>query len=127
MSTRSTVRFYSEFKQDEPILSVYQQFDGYIDGVGHSLANWLKKKTVINGISNQTMKDGFANGMGCLAAQYVAENKDCIGSFYTTTADNTQEYNYKVRLIDKQLIIEVDNIFKGTPDELLNFKESEEE
>jgi hypothetical protein len=123
MSTRSTVRFYSEFKQDEPVLSVYQQCDGYIGGVGCELAKWLKTKTVINGISFQTMEGGYANGMGCLAAQYVAENKSCIGSFYTTTSDNKQEYNYEVRLIDGKFEITVDDRFKGTPQELLDFKE----
>jgi hypothetical protein len=49
-----------------------------------------------------------------------------IGSFYVTTADDEQEYNYKVRLIDKNFVIEVDD-FKGTPDELLNYKEQEAE
>jgi hypothetical protein len=123
MSTRSTVKFYNGV-QEQPILSVYQQFDGYISGVGHELANWLKKKKVINGISGQTMEGGFANGMGCLAAQFVAEHKTSIGSLYITTPDNEQDYNYNVRLIDGSFMIEVDD-FKGTPDELLNYKLNE--
>lgn len=126
MGTRSTVKFYSEFKQDEPILSVYQQYDGYIDGVGHDLANFLKGKTVINGISNQTMKQGYANGMGCLAAQYVAEKKTKIGGFYLTNSDDLQAYNYEVRLVGDKLIIKVDD-FEGTPDELLTYKPNEDE
>lgn len=121
MGTRSTVKFYNEFKKEEPILSVYQQFDGYIDGVGHDLANFLKDKKIINGISNQTMEEGFANGMGCLAAQYVAKQKTEIGGFYLTTKDDEQEYNYEVRFIDGKLIIKVDD-FEGTPEELLNYK-----
>ena len=126
MGTRSTVKFYNEFKKEEPILSVYQQFNGYIDGVGHDLANFLKGKTIINGISNQTMEDGFANGMGCLAAQYVAEKKTKIGGFYLTTKDDEQEYNYEVRFNDGKLIIKVDD-FEGTPDELLNYKPNNED
>jgi hypothetical protein len=126
MGTGSTVKFYNEFKKEDPILSVYQQYDGYIDGVGHDLANFLKDKKVINGISNQTMKEGFANGMGCLAAQYVAEKKTEIGGFYLTTKDDEQEYNYEVRFIDGKLIIKVDD-FEGTPDELLNYKPSDED
>jgi len=126
MGTRSTVKFYNEFEKEEPILSVYQQFDGYIDGVGHDLANFLKGKTIINGIGKQTMKDGFANGMGCLAAQYVAEKKTKIGGFYLTTKDNEQEYNYEVRFIDNKLIIKVDD-FEGTPDELLSYKPNDED
>jgi hypothetical protein len=120
MSTRSTVKFYNKNKC---ILSVYQQFDGYVEGVGHSLANWLYKKTIIDGINDQKLKDGFANGMGCLAAQYVAENKLSIGKFYLTTSNDIQEYNYKVRFINNQFIIEINDFFKGTPKELLNFKE----
>lgn len=123
MGTRSTVRFFSEFDQTKPILSVYQQYDGYIvDGVGHELANWLKGKKMINGINRQTMEEGFANGMGCLAAQYVAAHKVKIGGFYLATDDNMQEYNYEVRLIDGQFVIKVDE-FEGTPDELLAYKE----
>ena len=117
MGTRSTVKFYDE--QDQPVLSVYQQYDGYISGVGHELAEFLKGKNVVNGFnSTQTMETGYANGIGCLAAQYVAAHKTKIGGFYLTTADNEQEYNYKVRLIDGKLLIEVDD-FKGTPEELL--------
>ena len=71
------------------------------------------------------MKQGFANGVGCLAAQYVAENKKSIGGFYATTASDSQEYNYEVRFTDNGFIIKVDNIFEGTPEELLNFNEDE--
>jgi len=125
MGTRSTVKFYSEY-HDEPVLCVYQQFDGYIGGVGHDLANFLKDKTVINGIGmRQTMGGGYANGMGCLAAQYVAANKTEIGGFYLTTKDDEQEYNYEVRLVDGLLIIKVDK-FEGTPYELLNYEEPDE-
>jgi len=120
MGTRSTVKFYSEFDSEEPVLSVYQQFDGYISGAGHDLANFLKNKTVINGISNQTMQGGFANGMGCLAAQFVVEKKTKIGGFYLTTSNDSQDYNYEVRLIDNKLIIKVDE-FEGTPEELLDY------
>ncbi len=120
MGTRSTVKFYSEFDQETPILSVYQQFDGYIDGVGHELAEFLKDKKVINGIGRQTMEDGYANGMGCLAAQYVAKMKDRIGGFYLTSPDDSQEYDYEVRYIDGKILIEVDD-FKGSPEELLNY------
>ena len=120
MATRSTVKFY-EGDQEEPILSVYHHWDGYISGVDHDLAKWLNSKKVINGIADQTMEEGYANGIRCLAAQYVAENKKKIGGFYMTTPDNNEQYNYKVRFLDGKFIIEVEN-FKGTPDELLNFK-----
>lgn len=124
MGTRSTVQFYDRLDEKEPILCVYNQFDGYIDGIGHKLANFLKDKKIINGIENgQTMEGGFANGMGCLAAQYVAENKTKIGGFYLTTKEDSQQYNYIVRYVDGEILIEVDDIFKGSPNELLSFNE----
>jgi hypothetical protein len=126
MGTRSTVKFYSEYSK-KPVLSVYQQFDGYISGVGFNLANFLKEKTIINGISGQTMENGFANGMGCLAAQYVKQSKTEIGGFYLTTNDDDQEYNYKVKMKNGQFEITVNDLFKGTPQELLDYKEPEEE
>lgn len=127
MGTRSAVKFFGSWNNtEEIILSVYQQYDGYIDGVGHDLANFLKNKKVINGIGlEQSMGTGFANGMGCLAAQYVAQFKTEIGGFYITHSKDEQEYNYEVRLKDDELIISVDD-FTGTPEELLNYEEPEE-
>lgn len=126
MGTRSTVKFYSEYAQDEPVMCVYQQFNGYIDGVGHDLANFLINKKVINGFGfGETMADGYANGMGCLAAQYVAEKKTEIGGFYLTTRDDQQEYNYEVRFVEGKLIIRVED-FEGTPEELLNYQPTED-
>ena len=125
MGTRSTIKFYSQFNQEQPLVSVYQQHDGYIDGVGYELAEWLKDKKIINGISGEKMSDGHANGMGCLAAQFIAKFKDRIGSFYIGPLDDKQEYNYEVRFIDGKINITVDNIFKGSPEELLEFNESD--
>jgi hypothetical protein len=109
------------------VASIYQQFDGYIGGVGHDLANFLKDKTIVNGIGmDQSMATGHANGMGCLAAQYIAQGKERIGGFYMTSPGDEQAYNYEVRLVDGELRIKVDN-FEGTPQELLEYNESDEE
>jgi len=128
MGTRSTVKFYSGMDAKNPVASIYQQYDGYISGVGHDLANWLLSKKIVNGFGlDQRMNQGFANGIGCLAAQYVAENKKEIGGFYLTTESNEQEYNYKVILDGTKFHITVDDIFQGSPEELLAFNESEVE
>lgn len=126
MGTRSTVKFYAEHNQETPVLSVYQQFDGYISGVGHDLAKFLNTKKIINGIRGETMEGGYANGMGCLAAQYVKDQKEKIGGFYLTTPDDSQEYDYEVRLIDGVLEIKVGD-FKGSPNELLSYNDSEDD
>lgn len=121
MGTRSTVKFYDE--SDEPILCVSQQYDGYISGVGHDLAKFLKGKKIIYGFGlDQTMENGFANGIGCLAAQYVVERKRGIGGFYLTTKDDKEQFNYEVRFIDNNFIIKVEG-FEGSPEELLEISE----
>jgi len=121
MGTRSTIKFY-DWDDETPVASVYQQWDGYISVVGHDLANFLKGKKIINGISRQKMQEGYANGMSCLAAQFIAEKKTEIGSLYMTTPHDMQEYNYEVRYVDDEFNIKV-NDFSGTPDELLKYKE----
>lgn len=45
MGTRSTTKFISKRGEKlTPLVNIYQQFDGYVDGVGHDLANFLKSK-----------------------------------------------------------------------------------
>jgi hypothetical protein len=124
MGTRSTTKF---FDGEHCVCSIYQQYDGYISGVGHDLANWLKDKKIVNGYNSEmTMESGFANGMGCLAAQYVASQKAKIGGFYMTTPDDIQGYDYEVRFVDGKIQIKVDK-FVGTPEELLVYDESDGE
>ena len=130
MGTRSTIKFYSEHGEDKPVLCVYQQYDGYITGVGHELAKFLKDKKVINGYNSargESMENGYANGMGCLAAQYIASIKTKIGGVYCISEDDGgEDYNYEVRMMDdKSLQIKVDDIFTGSPEELLEFNEEE--
>lgn len=91
MSTHSTVKFI-ESKRN--ICSVYQQWDGYLSCVGLELAHFLDGTKIINGISGQST--GYANGMGCLAAQYIARIKTGIGGVYMTNPKDKQEYNYIV-------------------------------
>lgn len=132
MGTRSTIKFY---EGNDPLLSIYTQYDGYISGVGHDLANFLKNIKVVNGYGPKDTIFNAANGMGCLAAQYLAKFKDSIGNIYVTTPDDKQEYNYEVRLIKKSeqgkfietfmiIIKELETGFEGSPEDLLNFKET---
>lgn len=48
MGTRSTVKFY---QNRDNILSLYQQYDGYIAGVGRQVLNLLEKYSIVNGLS----------------------------------------------------------------------------
>lgn len=79
MGTRAVTKVLNEDK--EVILNMYSQFDGYPDGLGRSLIEFLKKIKMVNGISfNEERK--VANGMGCLAAQLVIEFKKEAGGYY---------------------------------------------
>jgi len=73
------------------------------------------------------MEGGYANGMGCLAAQYVAKHKTRIGGLYLTSPNDFQGYDYEVRLINGKIEIKVLDIFTGTPEELLEFEENQDE
>tara|TARA_B100000073_G_scaffold340499_1_gene340422 strand:- start:440 stop:817 length:378 start_codon:yes stop_codon:yes gene_type:complete len=93
MGTRAVTKVLNE--DEEVILSMYSQFDGYPDGLGRSLIEFLKKIKMINGISfNEERK--VANGMGCLAAQLVVEFKKEAGGYYLTTPDDEESYNYTI-------------------------------
>ena len=143
MSTRSTIRFRND--GDSTVCCVYKHFDGYIEGLGHSLAEWLKGMTLINGISNKEQEGhDYANGIGCLAAKWIADNKTETGDIYMCDSDEYEEYNYDVILkrqnmrvlsvygtkADDCISIAVkdykgDLIFSGSPSELLEFEEND--
>lgn len=141
MGTRSTIKWIrKDGDKFTPLVNIYRQYDGYIDGVGHQLAEWLLEKRIVNGIPlNNTYN--IANGFECLIAQYIRDFKKGPGVLYIADMNDFQEYNYEVIFDDdiyfsgkydsvNDLIkIKVDSYpnFEGTPYELLNFKESEYE
>lgn len=146
MGTRSTTKFIIK-RGDKltPILNVYQQYDGYISGVGHELAEFLLSKKIINGIGRGQDAFDYANGFGCLVAQYIKEFKDKVGNLYITDFEDRQEYNYEVIFdedkyysknfldntlfnVDDLITVKVDSYpnFEGTPSELLIFEEKDE-
>lgn len=137
MGTRSTIKFCSEVNgQVRELVTIYQQWDGYIEGVGYRLAEWLISKKICNGFTSKTTeKDGYCNGMGCLVAQFIRDFKAGIGNLYIVPSDcEKQDYNYTVIVDDTQtgnindftrIIVtnwnEIEPIFDGKPSELLEF------
>jgi hypothetical protein len=95
MGTRSLTFVYDG---ETPIINMYRQYDGYPTGHGAELAEFLAPFTLVNGLGiNETRK--VANGMGCLAAQLVANFKDGAGGFYlypTSAVDCGQDYEYHI-------------------------------
>lgn len=142
MGTRSKTSFIKRIgDKRECLVSVYQQYDGYIEGVGYEIANYILSKKIINGISGDT-KDK-ANGFTCLIAQFIRDFKTDVGGLYITTEDNIQEYNYNVIFdndlyFSSDLMVEIDTndyfeievidwdnklLYKGDLKGLLEFKE----
>lgn len=148
MGTRSTITFYSRMDGTNFFLvNIYQQYDGYLEGVGKELCEWLKPKIITNGFSKANWN--IANGAGCLAAKYISEFKPATGGLYIYPEDVAHEdcdYNYSV-IIDEDWVtsfstfekkakdiitIEVNNwgekpFFKGTIQELLDYIEKQKE
>lgn len=99
MGTRSLTYFYEDEKE-KPFMCMYRQFDGYPEGHGKELGTFLAKFEIVNGFGMDDKAGSHANGMGCLAAQMVADFKKEIGNHYLVAPDlqqdSWQEYEYHV-------------------------------
>ncbi len=104
MGTRSLTFVYDSYKArngrmvHRPIINMYRQYDGYPTGHGAEIAEFLAPFTLVNGIGVEETRK-VANGMGCLAAQLVANFKDGAGGFYlhpVTSKECGQDYEYHI-------------------------------
>ncbi len=94
MSTRSLVRFakreegvsFSEHPEQVEV-QVYKHYDGYPSGHPVALAEFLKEFSIVNGVPFGVDHSRMANGLGCLAAQYVAAFKEGPGDIYIENQD----------------------------------------
>ena len=113
MGTRSLTFVYED---KTPILNMYRQFDGYPSGHGQELADFLLSGKMVNGIPVGE-KQLFFNGMGCLAAQMIANFKKGAGGFYIYPVDSNdcwQEYEYHI-WEDTVRVTDTENIlFEGS-------------
>ena len=138
MGTRSLTKviqvWYNEEekkKEEKTITTMYRQMDGYMEGHGAELAEWLSKFTIVNGIGLDE-EGQIASGAECLAAQMFAHFKDGAGGIYLMHPDAEncwEEYIYNVYVAeedeDSQINIAVTDvceekiIFSGSPQKLL--------
>ena len=101
MGTRCLTVFV-DLRKDEKgkeIAVLYRQMDGYPDGHGAELQQFLAKRPIVNGYNSTDEQNKAFNGMGCLAASVVAHFKQAIGEFYLHppgTRDIGEEYIYTV-------------------------------
>jgi hypothetical protein len=108
MGTRALTFVYEGTR---PIINLYRQYDGYPTGHGAELAQFLEGFKVGNGIGANT-PSRYANGMGCLAAQLVANFKTEAGQFYLHSPEQKecgQDYEYHVYSKDGELRVAVTN------------------
>ena len=116
MGTRSLTVFNNEMDNEE-IVVLYRQYDGYPEGHGIDLLNFLNNMEIVNGISNKE-KRRIANGMGCLSAQVVAYFKEAPGDFYLHSAwtrDIGEEFIYTLYYTE-ELKIKVQDTYDGGND-----------
>lgn len=152
MGTRSLTTFIETYKDDkgkkkkQEIVTMYRQYDGYPEGHGQELAEFLSEGTLVNGIG---LGDKVVfNGMGCLSAQVVAHFKDGAGGIYLQRANKNSWEEYRYHIIGdfdtKEITVKVievgyvnskgdyvnknRTIFEGTPTEMVTWiKELNEE
>lgn len=128
MGARSNTVFVDDGRQ---LVNVYRQMGGYIDGHGLELAEFLNGLSMTNGL---TGSDDVANGVPCLAAQFIASFKTGPGSIYIdgpiTNLHNG--YTYVVSgglegMDAKPLTVDIfefdTHIFSGTVEQFVSFCE----
>ena len=133
MATRSLVRFA---KREEGVsfsahpekieVQIYKHYDGYPSGHPTELANWLVNKKIVNGISMDPRDE--ANGLGCLAAQYIAAFKEQPGDLYVENPNTERDWIEYITYVwgddNKSIWMSIFDdkkcIFVGKPQELID-------
>ena len=133
MATRATIHVakreegvsFSE-RPDKTIVDIYHHWDGYPEGLGVTLASYLNDMKIVNGLGRDC--DNVANGLGCLAAQLIAEIKDGPGNVSIIGPEESYswiDYEYYIWGTEyKDIWISIfddrECIFVGKPDALLH-------
>ena len=135
MSTRSLIRFakreegvsFSEHPEQVEV-QVYKHYDGYPSGHPVELAEFLNDFRIINGLPYGN-DSKMANGLGCLAAQYIAAFKMKAGDLYVESPNTERDWIEYITYVwgtDNKDIwmsifdIEDECIFVGKPQELID-------
>lgn len=131
MGTRSLVHFIRK-EDDVKMCNLYRQYDGYPEGRGMELAKWLESFNVVNGFTLDDEKRRVANGLDCLCALWVSEEKgNEVGNVYMMGISDTdvgEEYVYEVWEEGKDIYMSCYDVwnkellFKGTPEEYINWQ-----
>ncbi len=90
MGTRSITVVKDE--RGNKIIEMYRQMDGYPEGMGKDLQDFIDSGKIVHGIQAFETKRAF-NGIDCFAAQLVTDMKDGIGGIYLSAP--TKDYKNK--------------------------------
>ena len=117
-------------------VNMYRHLDGYPEGHGLELAEFLKDVEIVRGVPLVNKTRYMANGSGCLAAQMVKHFKDGVGDIYLHPHNDElgwEDYIYTVYPKENELcyisIYDVHNekcIFVGQPKDLIKKYKIEE-
>lgn len=95
MGTRSTTKFYVGKKC---VLSLYKQYDGYLEGFGKDIKDFIESGKFVNGFSGDGVNE--FNGFGDFVLKFVAKFKKGTGDLYLTPETDEEEYNYTIYIDD---------------------------
>jgi len=132
MGTRATINIarreegvsFSEIPE-KVMVSIYNHYDGYPEGLGVTLASYLEGSKIVNGLGGN--RNDVFNGLGCLAASLIAELKDGPGNVYIEDPERKHgwiDYEYYIWGDDHKdtwisIFSDGDCIFVGKPQQLL--------
>ena len=100
---------------------IYEKYFGSPEWMGSKLVSFLNNIRIFDDSHADTR--GIANGMGCLVAQYIAENKDGPEGVYIENCNRSldEKFNYVVTYDrkSKEFFINVNNGENKKVDEFL--------
>jgi hypothetical protein len=117
----------AEFEKDaKPLINLYRQYDGYVEGHGAKLADFLNGMYVVNGLGldNENKKISQWHGLFSRLKLILTLKMVLVSFTYThqrVGMDCWQEYEYHI-YSDKVIIKAYeDNIFEGTWQEFIDY------
>lgn len=129
MGTRSLTRVHAyDGETIARLVNIYRQFDGYPEGHGVDLAEFLQDRTVGNGIPGGQLENAkFSNGPHDLAAQLVCHLKtdNPVGGIYLYSPDARdcwEEYLYDIFVSYKDVFVRVYETWGGDKEDILIFQ-----
>ena len=111
MGTRSITHIHEAHTGNESIVcSFFRHWDGYPDGHGKDLTDWLDGKRLVNGIGSDFVEGRDFNRAGTMAVQLMAHIQDVSGAEAIPTGDAGygEEYTYHVYFRDGKFKVEHD-------------------